>query len=81
MYKKGIVNTAADGLSRRSHSTHELFSVGTVQASWLQETIQSYENDPKAQELLQVLAINPSGKSSVLVTTRPVEIQGLYFYF
>ena len=56
---------AADALSRLSH-LNSLQAVSMVKPDWLQEVLHSYVTDPRAQQLLQQLAItspNASGYS------------------
>jgi hypothetical protein len=58
-YKKGIHNGAADALSRKPIQSSQLFSVTTIQPTWLQSVMSSYDADEKAQQLLQKLALDP----------------------
>jgi hypothetical protein len=58
-YKKGIHNGAADALSRRPNSDSQLFSVTTIQPSWLSKVQASYSSDATAQKILQKLAVDP----------------------
>ena len=56
-YKKGTENTVADALSRVGH----LLAVSATSQSqpvWMQEVVNSYEVDPKAQQLIQQLAVS-----------------------
>jgi hypothetical protein len=65
VYRKGKENLAADALSRVAH-LHTLQAVSVVQPDWVQEVLNSYTTDPRAQQLLQQLAItspNASGYS------------------
>lgn len=62
MYRKGSDNQVADALSRRpradldsSHMQLHQVAVSTVVPSWLLQVMQGYEQDPKAQRLLQTL--------------------------
>jgi hypothetical protein len=52
-YKKGILNTAADSLSRVGH----LLEMSVCHPVWLQEVKNSYTTDPELTSLLQQLAI------------------------
>lgn len=56
IYKKGKENLAADALSRVAHLL-PLQVVSTVQPAWVQEVVNSYATDSKAQHLLQKLAV------------------------
>jgi hypothetical protein len=53
-YKKGTENTAADALSRVGH----LMEISSCQPDWIQEVLNSYNNDADMQLLIQQLAIN-----------------------
>lgn len=63
-YKKGIHNGAADALSRRPTSDSQVFSVTTVQPSWLSTVLASYTADPFAQKMLQQLVLDPASADS-----------------
>jgi len=56
IYKKGKDNIAADALSRVAHMM-ALQAVSVVQPAWVQEVLNSYTTDSRAQQLLQRLAI------------------------
>ncbi|WVZ64260.1 hypothetical protein U9M48_013810 [Paspalum notatum var. saurae] len=56
VYNKGKDNVAADALSRKHHWM-TLQAVSTVQPAWLQEVLNSYTTDGKAQILLSQLAV------------------------
>jgi len=58
-YRKGTENGAADALSHRSHPEH-LSAISSVQHQWLASVTQSYASDPKAQDLLVHLAVDPA---------------------
>lgn len=65
IYKKGKDNTAADSLSRFSH-VMAIQTVSEAKPAWVQEVLNSYATDPKAQELLQQLTLHsptPEGYS------------------
>ena len=57
VYKKGKENVAADALSRVAHLM-VVQAVSTVQPVWIQEVLNSYTTDPKAQLLLQQLTVS-----------------------
>ena len=57
-YKKGEDNKAADALSRVGH-VFALPAISSGQPVWIQEILNSYEIDCKAQHLLQKLVVNP----------------------
>ena len=57
VYKKGIDNIAADALSRVGHLM-ALQAVSEATPLWIQEVLNSYYTDSKAQSLLQSLAIH-----------------------
>ncbi|WVZ63441.1 hypothetical protein U9M48_013075, partial [Paspalum notatum var. saurae] len=60
LYNKGKDNVAADALSRVNHLML-LQAVSTVQPAWIQEVLNSYTIDPKAQTMLTQLALaNPN---------------------
>jgi hypothetical protein len=56
IYRKGKENVAADALSRVAH-LNVLQAVSMVKPDWLQEVVNSYTTDVRAQQLLQQLAI------------------------
>lgn len=62
-YKKGIQNGAADALSRKPPTSSAIFVMSTVQPAWLTSMINSYENDERAQHILQQLAVDSSAVS------------------
>jgi len=51
VYRKGKENAAADALSRVGHLL-AIQAVSTMQPIWIQELLNSYATDPKAQQLL-----------------------------
>lgn len=57
VYKKGKENVAANALSRVSHCL-AVTAVTEVKPAWLQEVINSYATDEKAQQLRTKLAIH-----------------------
>jgi hypothetical protein len=57
IYKKGKDNIAVDALSRAGHLL-ALQAVSLVQPRWLQEVVNSYVTDARAQELFSQLAIH-----------------------
>lgn len=56
VYKKGKDNKAADALSRLGH-LHAIQAVSMVKPDWIQEVINFYATDPRAQQLLSELAV------------------------
>jgi transposase InsO family protein len=59
VYKKGVDNSVADALSRRAHAPAHLCALSTVTPKWLSEVVHSNNSDPKAQELITQLTIDP----------------------
>jgi hypothetical protein len=57
VYKKGVENVVADALSRVGVHYH-LDAISTTIPFWIQEVLNSYENDPEASALLQELVIS-----------------------
>ena len=57
IYKKGKENIVARALSRVGHMM-AIQAVSTVQPAWVQEVLNSYTTDPKAQQLLKQLAVS-----------------------
>jgi hypothetical protein len=55
IYRQGKHNVAADALSRVAHLM-AIQAVSSVQPAWIQEVLNSYATDPKAQLLLARLA-------------------------
>lgn len=59
-YHRGTKNNVADALSRRPVGTSQHIDVvSACQPAWLQEVMQGYSRDPKAQQLITQLAIAP----------------------
>lgn len=56
-YKKGSDNRVADALSRRPQQEASLCAISTLRPAWMDEVLDSYHNDPQAQELLTRLAL------------------------
>lgn len=56
VYKKGKDNLAANALSRLIH-LHALQAVSMVKPDWVQEILNSYTTDTRAQQLLTELAV------------------------
>lgn len=62
VYKPGKENVAADALSRVAH-LYNIQAVTVVLPQWVQEVLNAYATDPKAQQLLSELAVvNPNEK-------------------
>lgn len=57
VYRKGKENLAADALSRVGH-LFSLQAVSEVQPIWIQEVLNSYSIDPRAQSILTRLAVH-----------------------
>ncbi|KAK1679066.1 hypothetical protein QYE76_039914 [Lolium multiflorum] len=60
MYKKGVLNGAADALSRKPPDSSQAFAITTVQPQWLSTVLDSYSRDAQAQALLQKLSVDPN---------------------
>jgi hypothetical protein len=58
LYRKGSDNTAADALSRQSHS-EQLLALSSVKHQWLDAVVQGYKSDRAALDLLSCLAADP----------------------
>ena len=56
VYRKGKENLAADALSRVGHLS--LQAISEVQPIWIQEVLNSYVTDPKAQSILTRLVVH-----------------------
>ena len=60
-YRKGKHNAAADALSRNvPEQTSEFLAISTCTPLWLQDIVQSYDQDPFSVQLLTELAIQPA---------------------
>jgi hypothetical protein len=57
-YKQGKLNKVADALSRATHST-QLMVVTTIVPSWINQVLQSYEQDPHCSDMITKLTIDP----------------------
>lgn len=58
VYKLGTTNKAADALSR-CYEDSTILAVSSANPVWLQRVVEGYKDDPKAQELLTSLAVDP----------------------
>ena len=76
MYKKGSNNSAVDALSRRPHADSQLLTISYAQPSWLGEVVKSYSNDPKAQELLCQLTLQPGSKDKFQLVNGLIRYKG-----
>lgn len=74
-YKKGTENTAADSFSRVGHLL-SIHAVSVVQPVWLQEVLNSYEMDVKAQELLVELAVTGSNEDGYSLDKGVIKFKG-----
>lgn len=61
-YKKGTENRVVDALSRRHGEESALNAITSVEPTWMEEVIQSYEHDPVALQLITTLISDPTGK-------------------
>ena len=57
VYRQGMENVVADSLSRVGHLM-ALQAMASLQPAWVQEVVNSYATDPKAQDLLTKLALH-----------------------
>lgn len=64
LYKKGIDNKVADALSRRSiqrKDDQQLLGLHSVVVlTWMQYLAISYDGNPKSEELIQQLSVDPA---------------------
>ena len=74
VYRKGKENAAADALSRVGHLL-AIQAVSTMQPIWIQELLNSYATDPKAQQLLTQLAITSPNAKGYNLDKRSDQIQ------
>jgi hypothetical protein len=75
VYRKGKENLAADALSRVNHLM-ALQAVSEVQPIWVQEVLNSYAIDAKAQYLLLQLAINSPNESGFSLEKGLIKCKG-----
>ena len=75
VYRQGKDNIVADSLSRVGHMM-ALQAVSEVQPVWLQEVLNSYATDPKAQQLLAQLAIHSPDASGFSLHQNLIRHQG-----
>lgn len=59
MYKRDGDNIVADALSRRYEGVLECSKITVVTSAWIQEVINGYKGDSKAEEKIQSLLIQP----------------------
>jgi hypothetical protein len=57
IYKEGVDNTAADALSRHPAPPSLVMAISTAIPQWIALIVETYNTDPRAQELLQQLAV------------------------
>lgn len=74
-YKKGTENKAADALSRVGH-VFAVQAVSTAQPVWLQEVVNSYAVDTRAQELLTKLAITAEDEPGFSLSQGLIRFKG-----
>jgi hypothetical protein len=58
-YKKGVLNGAADALSRKPVHSSPLMVATVVQPDWLDKVVDSYKDDSYTSQLIQKLIIAP----------------------
>ncbi|XP_051228993.1 uncharacterized protein [Lolium perenne] len=58
-YKKGVLNGAADALSRKPVHSSPLMVATVVQPDWLDKVVDSYKDDSYTSQLIQKLIIDP----------------------
>jgi len=58
VYKQSSENSVADALSRRAHSDGHLLSISSCSPTWLQEVLQSYQNDEFASSTIAKLSVD-----------------------
>jgi len=75
IYRQGKDNAAADALSRMAHLL-AIQAVSSVQPAWLQEVLNSYTTDSKAQDLLQKLAISSPDENGYSLEKGLIKHQG-----
>lgn len=56
VYKRGVDNSVADALSRRSHATELISSISVVTHQWSADIIAGYKDDQYTSDLLVKLA-------------------------
>lgn len=76
VYKKGSENSAADALSRRAHPPSSCNAMSVSTASWLEEVIQSYSQDPTAKEIVTQLAVAPDSKQHFSLCNGVIKYKG-----
>jgi len=75
IYRQGKENIVADSLSRVGHLM-ALQAVASIQPAWVQEVINSYATNPKAQELLTKLAVQSPDENGFLLHQGIIRHQG-----
>jgi hypothetical protein len=75
VYRKGIENTVADALSRVHHLCL-LQAVSSVKPSWIQELLNAYATDAKAQQLLAQLSIKSPDDKGFSLDQGLIRFQG-----
>ena len=74
VYRQGKDNIVVDSLSRVGHMM-ALQAMSEVQPVWLQEVLNSYATDPKAQQLLAQLAIHSPDASGFFPSSESHQTQ------
>ena len=75
VYRQGKENTVADSLSRVGHLM-ALQAVASIQPAWVQEVINSYATDPKAQDMLTKLALHSPDDNCFMLHQNIIRHQG-----
>ena len=64
MYKPGLMNRAADALSRREKGDGmEVVTISTVIPEWMEAIVKGYQHDSQSSKILQNLTVFDSGTS------------------
>lgn len=57
-YRKGTDNVVADALSRKHENSKECHGLSVTQPKWVEEIVESYNNDLVVQQLIEQLCLD-----------------------
>lgn len=79
-YKKGVDNKGADALSRKMEGEHStVHAITVVTPRWVEQIIQSYENDVWAKDQLAAMLVNPADFPDLTVVNGLLKYRGRWY--
>lgn len=75
-YKKGILNGAADALSRKPVDASPLMATTVLQPTWLDRVVASYSDDSSSKQIIQKLYMDPLAEPGYTFTSGLLRYRG-----